>query len=112
MDAERGLTLGFRSDSTLFVHLFVMSLVIGGGLVLGLALTQWIMLTLTLTVLLTAEMFQQALKNLLHDPNEDTTEPVRHALRMGNAAVMLAALGAVVTLALLLAQRWLETFGE
>ncbi|MFM8582773.1 MAG: diacylglycerol kinase, partial [Planctomycetaceae bacterium] len=64
IQAERGLAWGLRADSVFFVHFFGIALVISAGLAFGLALWQWVAIVLALTVVLSAEMFQQALKLL------------------------------------------------
>src|SRR5579872_2315450 len=64
VQAERGLVGGIRSGSAFFVHFFGISIVIAAALVLGIERTHWIGIAGCLTLVLTAEMFNQALKAL------------------------------------------------
>lgn len=111
VDVERGVTLGVRRDSTFFVHFFSGSIVIAAALVLGLPLLHWILLVMALTIVLTAEMFQQVLKTILESLGHHFPESARRAERIGTAGVFVAILGTVVTIGLIFAQRLVEVFG-
>lgn len=119
IQAERGLAWGLRADSVFFVHFFGISLVISAGLAFGLELWQWVAIVLSLTVVLSAEMFQQALKLLagLSAPADNSAPlpgatPAARALSIGTAAVLVACLGSTLVLALIFTQRGLELFGR
>jgi len=125
IQAERGLAWGLRADSVFFVHFFGISLVISAGLAFGLALWQWVAIVLALTMVLAAEMFQQALKLLagLASPDSDAgshptlTPPVHstaatRALSIGTAAVLVACPGSTLVLALIFTHRGLELFSR
>ena len=109
-DVERGLTLGFRRDSTLFFYFFVTSVVVAGGLVLGLAFVQWSMLVLSLTIVITAEMFQQVLKVILDALGHHFPESAQRAERIGSAGVFVAFFGAVVTVGIIFTERLMNLF--
>ena len=64
VQAERGLVRGIRSDSAFFVHFFGIVIVIAAALVLRIGWMQWVAIAGCLTLVLTAEMFNQALKTL------------------------------------------------
>ena len=111
VEAERGITQGFRGDSTFFVHFFAVSMILAGALVLGLSLIHWTMLVLALTLVLSAEMFHQALKFLLQSVGPHFEKSAETALRIGTAAVFLAMLGAVIVIGLIFVHRLLQMFG-
>jgi diacylglycerol kinase len=110
-EVERGVTLGVRRDCTFFVHFFVSSVVIAAGLVLGLSLLQWGMLVLSLTIVLTAEMFQQVLKTILESLGHHFPESARRAERIGGAGVFVAFVGTVITLGVIFTERLIALFG-
>lgn len=112
IDVERGMTLGFRGDSSFFVHFFITTVVILTAFVLGLSLMQWVALILALTMVLTAEMFQQVLKTILGSLGHHLSHTARRAENIGTAAVFVTFLGAVVTIGLLFTQRLTELFGQ
>jgi len=117
IQAERGLAWGLRADSVFFVHFFGIALVISAGLAFGLALWQWVAIVLALTVVLSAEMFQQALKLLAGlssaaDGAGDSPSIAARALSIGTAAVLVACLGSTLVLALIFIQRGCELFGQ
>ncbi len=112
VDVERGITLGFRGDSSFFVHFFITTVVITTAFVLGLGLLQWVALILALTMVLMAEMFQQVLKTILSSLGHHLADTARRAEHIGTAAVFVTFLGAVVTIGLLFTQRLAQLFGQ
>ncbi|MFQ5731588.1 MAG: diacylglycerol kinase [Planctomycetaceae bacterium] len=105
MEVERGVAAGVRSDSTFFVHFFIASVIVAASLVLGLSVLQWTIVVLTLTMVLTAEMFQQVLKTILAQIGHHFPEAAKRAERIGAAAVFVSFLGAVITIGLIFSQR-------
>lgn len=110
VDVECGVRLGFRRDCTFFVHFFVGSIVIATGFVLKLELWQWVTVVLSLTMVLTAEMFQQVLKTILEAVGQYVPEAARRAERIGAAAVFVAIVGTAITVGMIFAQRLVEVF--
>ena len=86
-------------------------MILAGALVLGLSLIHWTMLVLALTLVLSAEMFHQALKFLLQSVGPHFEKSAETALRIGTAAVFLAMLGAVIVIGLIFVHRLLQLFG-
>jgi diacylglycerol kinase len=110
VQAERGLVGGVRSDSVFFVHFFGISLVIAAALVLGVGIMQWIAIAACLTLVLTAEMFNQALKSLAQPDDRPCGLAAKRAMAMGTAAVMVACSGSSLVMALVFWQRVQQLF--
>lgn len=110
VQAERGLVGGFRSGSALFVHFFGISIVIAAALVLGIEWTHWIGIAGCLTLVLTAEMFNQALKALASAGDRQSTPDVQRALAIGTAAVIVSCTGSTIILTLIFWQRFQQLF--
>lgn len=110
VQVERGLVVGVRSDSAFFAHFFGGSIVIAAATVLGLGLVQWTMVLVSLTVVLTAQMFHQALKALAQNDGMEPTPAQRKAIGMGTAAVTVALAGAAIGIGLIFWQRMAELF--
>jgi diacylglycerol kinase len=106
--AERGLVGGVRSDSVFFVHFFGISLVLAAALVLGVGSMQWIAIAACLTLVLTAEMFNQALKSLAQPDDRPCGPAAKRAIAMGTAAVMVACTGSTLVMTLVFWQRLQE----
>jgi diacylglycerol kinase (ATP) len=116
VDAETGFKLFLRADSALFVHLFVGAAVVIAGLLLDLTRTDWLLLVLGMTGVLTAELFQCALQRLADalgakDPAKPPNADVQRVLRIANAGVMTALAGAVLCVAVLFGSRLVDLFG-
>ena len=110
IDVERGLMHGVRGDSIFFVYFFLTSATIAASVVLGIALLQWTIVILALTVVLSAEMFNQSVKSLFAALGRPADEKVKAALRIGSAAVFVAIVGSVVTIGLILGKAALQMF--
>ncbi|HEY3964309.1 MAG TPA: diacylglycerol kinase [Planctomycetaceae bacterium] len=108
--AERGLVRGIRCDSAFFVHFFGISIVIAAALVLGIGWMQWTAIVGCLTLVLTAQMFNQALKSLAHTEDETPASHVERALAIGTAAVLVSCTGSTVILTVIFWQRIGELF--
>ncbi|MGC1273473.1 MAG: diacylglycerol kinase family protein [Planctomycetaceae bacterium] len=105
IEAERGITAGFRSDSVFFVHLFAGSLAVAAAVLLGLDATQWGIVILALSMTIASELFHQVLKQLggLVDPTEPA--PAAALRRFGAAAVAVATIGSVTAISVILGSR-------
>ena len=105
VQAERGLVRGIRSDSAFFVHFFGIAIVIAAALVLGVGWMQWIGIAGCLTLVLTAEMFNQAFKTLAKSLDNEQSPEVQRALAIGTAAVLVSCVGSTIVLTLVFWQR-------
>ncbi len=111
VDAERGVMQGIRNDSAFFVYFFLSSATIAACVVLGISLIQWTIVILALTLVLSAEMFNQVLKALLIGFGRPMDDGARAALRIAVAAVFVAITGSVIVIGLILGQAAVEMFG-
>ncbi|HEX6985151.1 MAG TPA: diacylglycerol kinase family protein [Planctomycetaceae bacterium] len=105
VEAERGITAGFRSDSVFFVHLFGGSLAVAASLMLGLTATQWAVVILALAVTIAAELFHQVLKQLGDLVAPTDPKPAAALRRFGAAAVAVATLGSAAASGVILGSR-------
>ncbi|MBI1344668.1 hypothetical protein GC163_00115 [bacterium] len=113
VETERGLTRGFRSDGSLYFYVFVDCAVLLVGGVLDLNLWQWFIVGLAVTMVITAELFQQALRTCIAELRE--LQPAGHwdrALHLATAAVSVAFAGGSVVVALVYWQRIRELFSS
>jgi len=111
VQAERGFVRGVRASSVFYVHFFIVCIIAAAAFVLGVDARQWLTVTICLTLVLAAEMLNQALQTMVHDPERPATAAGRRAAAMGTAAVMVAAVGAGISLAVVFAQRLHALFG-
>ena len=105
IDAERGMSLGLKRDSSLFVYLFGLSVVIAAGFVLGLSLTQWSILIVCSTMILAAELINMALRSIEQALPDDTQANLCEARRFGSAAGLCTFVGSVIVVGLMFAER-------
>ena len=103
VDAERGLVLGFRRDGVLAGHLFVLTLAVAAGVVLGLDAARWAVLSLALGAAMGAELFAQVLAAVAaavakSASDGETAEELAGAVRLCGAAVAVTAAAACAAL--------------
>ncbi len=110
VDVERGFTSGLRGDGAFFVHFFSMSIVLAAAGVLGISLLEWTAVILSLTLVLSAEMFRQVLKSLLEKVRHYFDDSATTALHMASAAVSVTITGAVLVIGLILTRAILAMF--
>jgi len=109
--AFRGTKRGLRGQSSFFVHLFITALVIATATVLKVDRTEWCLLVLCITVVLTAEMFNSALEWLAKAIDVAHNPHLREALDVGSAAVLIAAIGAAIVGAIIFVERLVRLLG-
>jgi len=95
-DAFRGFRRGVRGQSSFFVHFFFTLAVVVAGFALEVDRTEWALLVVAITMVLTAEMFNTALEQLVKSTVKKHDPEVGAALDISSAAVLLASAGAVV----------------
>ena len=110
VQAERGVVGCFRSDSSLFVHFFGASIVLAASGVLALGSMQWAAILIALTVVLSAEMFNHAIRTLVQSQPSPQTETAQRILAMSSAAVMTAIAGAGLVIGLVFWERVEQLF--
>ena len=104
IDAERGLRLVLRMDGTMFAHLFAASCVLAAGFLLGLTSMQWAIVTLAITVVLSAETFNQLLRALWSEAGHHLPS-LRNVVKIGAAALLLTSIGAGTAIVLVFVER-------
>lgn len=110
VEAERGIARGVRNDSTFFFHAFVACMIVAAGFVLGLSLSQWTSVILAMTMVMSAEMFQQVLKSIWRHVGHHFDEPAEQSLRIGTAAVFICMLGSLLVIGMIFITRIWQLF--
>lgn len=95
-DAFRGVKIGVRGQISFFVHFFFAMAVVGAAMILHANHVDWSILTLCITIVLAAEMFNTALESLARAITDKTDPNVGKALDVGSAAVLICAIGASI----------------
>ncbi|MGQ0634839.1 MAG: diacylglycerol kinase [Planctomycetaceae bacterium] len=108
VEAERGFVGCIRGDAVFFVHFFGISAVIAAATILGVSWVHWIGIVGCLALVLTAEMFNQALKELAQPAEKPIAAAGKRAVAMGTAAVMVACAGSTIIMFLVFGQRLRE----
>jgi diacylglycerol kinase len=95
-DAFRGVKAGVRGQSSFQWHVCAAGAVVAAAAALGASLTEWCLLLLCITIVLTAEMFNSALESMAKSITGQSDPHLGNSLDIGSAAVLLASMGAAV----------------
>jgi diacylglycerol kinase len=92
-DAFRGLWLAVRGERSFAVHLPMAAAVAVAAVVLRVSLVEACVLTLCVTIVLAAEIFNTALERLAREIDREHNAHLAAALDIGSGAVLATALG-------------------
>jgi hypothetical protein len=104
VDLERGIMAGFRATCLIVVQMFCAVIGLLTGLMLGIALFDWVILIVCFIVALTAELIHQAIAKLSRALALQV-DGMRQVECISAAAATLAMCGGIVTSVLLLGSR-------
>lgn len=93
--AFRGVWVGVRDQSSFAVHLPVAGAVLAYAWWRAVTWTEWLILLLCVTTVLTAEMFNSSLEHVARAITLEYDERIRDALDIASGAVFVAVIGAV-----------------
>jgi diacylglycerol kinase len=92
-DAFRGLWLAVRGERSFAVHLPMAAAVAVAAVVLRVSLVEACVLTLCVTIVLAAEIFNTALERLAREIDREHNAHLAAALDIGSGAVLATAIG-------------------
>ena len=95
--ALRGVAVGVRGQSSFRVHLTFVGLVICAAVLLRVALLEWCLLVVCMTLVLALELFNSALETLAQAIDRQHNPYLADGLDIASGAVLVAAVGAAIT---------------
>jgi diacylglycerol kinase len=109
---ESGLRQGLRWDCSFYGHFFAATVLITSASILEFSITEWAILILAFTIVLSAQMFHQLLKTLWSNEGRLLSRRTQEALRIGTAAVFVTIAGSLTVSTLLFARRIMLLWAE
>ena len=110
--AFRGQKLGFRGESSFFVHFFATAMVVVTAATLGADRIDWCLLVLCITLVLTAEMLNSAIERLAKAVDQNYNAFIRDTLDIASGAVLTVAYGTAVVGVIILGRLILLSLGR
>jgi len=98
--AFRGIGVLIATQHNAWIHILGTVLVLGMGFSLSVSRTDWLFLSLAITLVWVAEGVNTAIEFLANAVSEEYDENIKHAKDVAAGAVLLAAMGAAVLAAL------------
>lgn len=108
--AIRGIFTVAASEPNFSIHLVIGSLTIALGLFLNIQLWEWTMLTLTIGIVLTAEIFNTSIEHLTDLASPEIHPLAKKAKDTAAGAVLLTSLMAIIVGSLIFLPKILEYF--
>lgn len=105
MEAEAGLRIGIRADSTLVAHFFLGVVFLVASLVIGLTALEWALLVLSMGISLSAALMHQLMRQVAGHFGHLLPTELEQLTRIGTAAAMVTHLTAVLVVLILLWDR-------
>lgn len=93
--AFRGIGSALRQDANLWLHLLIAAIVFAAAAWFRLPMTDWAILTLTVAVVLVAEMLNTAIEKVVDLASPDYHEIAKLAKDIAAGAVLIASIAAV-----------------
>ena len=108
--AVRGLAVGVRGQNSFTIHFLATLAVVALATWLQVSQADWLVLTLCITIVLSAELFNSAIEHLARAITPEEHPEIRNSLDIASGAVLLASLGAAVAGLMVLGWPLLEWF--
>lgn len=99
IEAERGISFGFRGTGSLYSHVFCCMVIVLTASILGLSGWEWLALSVSMICGIASELFHLAVKELAQHLNADSGEKATRLSAAGMVMVMIA--GSIVVIAIL-----------
>lgn len=111
-DAERGIATGVSGERSFAVHLSMAAAVVVLAAVCQVSLVEWGLLTLSIAIVMGAELFNCALERMARAITEEQHDDIRDALDLASGAVLMLAIGAALTGLLVFVPRLLSAISQ
>lgn len=98
IEAERGISVGFRGNGTLYSHVFCCMVIVLTASILGLSGWEWLALSVSMICGIASELFHLAVKELAQHLQADSGEKATRLSAAGMVMVMIAGSLVVVTI--------------
>lgn len=94
--AIEGIISSFRTEQNMKIHVFIMIVVIISGIILKLSALEWIILTIVIALVISAELFNTTIETVVDMITKEKNEKAKLAKDVAAGAVLVLAIGSVV----------------
>ena len=94
--AIEGIISSFKTEQNMKIHIFIMILVIILGMVLKLSTLEWIILTIVVALVISAELFNTTIETVVDMITKEKNEKAKLAKDVAAGAVLVLAIGSVI----------------
>ena len=95
--AIEGFVSSFKTERNMKIHILAMILVIAIGVYFKLTVMEWCIITVTISLVIGAELFNTALETIVDMVSPEKNPKAKLAKDISAAAVLVFAIGALVT---------------
>ena len=108
--AFKGLALMFKGQRSFFIHIIAMLIAISGAIYFPITKTEWLVIIIVIAIVLAAEIFNTAIEKLTDMVEPDFNEKAAQVKDLAAAAVLICAIGSLITGILIFLPHLLELF--
>ena len=94
--AIEGIISSFRTEQNMKIHVFIMIVVIILGIILKLSALEWIILTIVIALVISAELFNTTIETVVDMITKEKNEKAKLAKDVAAGAVLVLAIGSVI----------------
>lgn len=94
--AIEGIISSFRTEQNMKIHVFIMIVVIILGIILKLSALEWIILTIVIALVISAELFNTTIETVVDMITKEKNEKAKLAKDVAAGAVLVLTIGSVV----------------
>ena len=108
--AFSGIASSFKTERNMKIHVLIMILVIIAGIVFKISALDWIILTIMIALVISAELFNTTVETVVDMITKERNEKAKLAKDIAAGAVLVLAIGSVIIGLIIFIPKILEFF--
>lgn len=108
--AFSGIASSFKTERNMKIHVLIMILVIIAGIVFKISALDWIILTIMIALVISAELFNTTVETVVDMITKERNEKAKLAKDIAAGAVLVLAIGSVIVGLIIFIPKILEFF--
>ena len=108
--AFSGIASSFKTERNMKIHVLIMILVIIAGIIFKISALDWIILTIMIALVISAELFNTTFETVVDMITKERNEKAKLAKDIAAGAVLVLAIGSVIIVLIIFINKILEFF--
>ena len=108
--AFSGIVSSFKTERNMKIHVLIMILVIIAGIIFKISALDWIILTIMISLVISAELFNTTFETVVDMITKERNEKAKLAKDIAAGAVLVLAIGSIIVGLIIFVPKILEFF--